>query len=39
MARGSDPYLLNPRALQSLLEVMQELTIRTNEDPLRVERI
>jgi hypothetical protein len=39
MARGSDPYLLNSRALQSLLEVMQELTIRTDEDPLRVERI
>jgi hypothetical protein len=39
MARGSDPYLLNPPALQSLLVVMQELTIRTDEDLLRVKRI
>ena len=36
---GSDPYVLNPRAHQSLLEMMQELTIRNEEDPWRVDRI
>jgi phage terminase large subunit len=36
---GSDPYMLNPRAHQSLLEMMQELTIRNEEDPWRVDRI
>jgi predicted RNA binding protein YcfA (HicA-like mRNA interferase family) len=36
---GSDPYVLNPKAHQSLLEMMQELTIRNEEDPWRVDRI
>jgi hypothetical protein len=36
---GSDPYVLNPRAHQLLLETMQELTIRNEEDPWRVDRI
>jgi hypothetical protein len=29
----SDPYVLNPRAHQSYLEMMRELTIRNEEDP------
>ena len=36
---GSDPYVLNPRARQALLEMMQEVAIRNEEDPWRVDRI
>jgi len=36
---GSDPYILNTKANGSLLEIMQELTIRSMEDPWRVDRI
>jgi hypothetical protein len=39
MGPGSDPYVLNPRAHQSLLEMMQDLAIRNEEDPWRVDRI
>lgn len=33
------PYVLNPRARQALLEMMQEVAIRNEEDPWRVDRI
>jgi hypothetical protein len=39
MGPGSDPYVLNPKAHRALLEMMQELTIRNEEDPWRVDRI
>ena len=32
MGPGSDPYVLNPQARQAMLEMMQELTIRNEED-------
>jgi hypothetical protein len=36
---GGDPYLLNPRARQMYLEMMEQLTVRNQEDPWRVDRI
>jgi hypothetical protein len=39
MGPGSDPYVRNPSAHQMYLEMMEELTIRNQEDPWRVERI
>jgi hypothetical protein len=36
---GSDPFLLNPRAHRAMLEMMEEITIRNEEDPWRVERM
>jgi hypothetical protein len=38
---GGDPYALTPKAQRSYLEIemLQELTIRNEEDPWRVERI
>ena len=39
MGPGSDPYVLNPRARHALLEMMQEVAIRNEEDPWRVDRI
>jgi hypothetical protein len=39
MGPGSDPYVLNPSAHRMYLDMMQELTIRNQEDPWRVERI
>jgi hypothetical protein len=36
---GADPHVLNPRAHQALLEIMQEIAIRNEEDPWRVDWI
>jgi hypothetical protein len=39
MGPGSDPFLLNPRAHRAMLEMMEEITIRNQEDPWAVPRI
>jgi hypothetical protein len=39
MGPGSDPYVLNPSAHRMYLEMMEELTVRSLEDPWRVDRI